>query len=493
MSIIRGVPCCMRLAKKLGEIIMLDRFLQNKIFRFIYTPLLLTLACLIVVFDIQIYGAAALVLIAAFMLVFSSRLTDAMLPVMLLSVLVTKLYDLLGNEEYMAQVMHILWVAVPVVFSVIFHFIYYKKPLKIGRSFWGLCAISVALILGGVGTLPADHYFSGALFYVLGLGVGMCVFYLLVKSQFDEGSGRELLSVMYLTGLFAAFCVAMFYVNGWEEFIRTREFLWFQSKNNLSTFLMLAMPFPVFFAVKNPAHMLSTVVMYAAIIFSGSRGGLLMGMVELFIIFAAYVMLYPNNIKQRIFAIGSSVLIGVGVICCIPLIAKLNGISGDGGEAITSVSELIEKLKGYLVREDEVRYRVLERTGDNFKSNPLFGVGMGYRGNEDIWKSKAGAMNWYHMWFAQVFAGLGIVGILAYGYQLIDRIIIFIKSRCNLTLTLMLSYVGLFLMSQVNPGEFCPAPYAMLGVTYFIIMEGNQKDRTLSSLLKREKKSKNND
>jgi len=34
-----------------------------------------------------------------------------------------------------------------------------------------------------------------------------------------------------------------------------------------------------------------------------------------------------------------------------------------------------------------------------------------------------------------------------------------------------MSYMGLFLMSQVNPGEFCPMPYAALAVTFFIIME----------------------
>lgn len=458
---------------------MLDKVIKNKIFNFIYTPLLCLLACLIVVFEVEIYGAAVMVLIAAAMLVVSSRLTDAMLPVMLLSVFVTKLYDLLGNDVYRAQLFQIIWVAVPAVAAVIFHFVYYRKPFVIGRSFWGLCGISVALILGGVGTLPVDDYFSGALFYVLGLGVGMMAFYLLVKSQWSEDATGELLKVMYIMGLFASFCIIMFYVRGWDEFISTREFLWFQSKNNLSTFLMLAMPFPVFFAVKNPLHMLSTLVMYICMIFSGSRGGLLMGTVELFIILLAYVILYPHGLKQRIIAISTSVVFGASVLCCIPLIAKLNGVSGDSGEAIFNIRELIEKLQGYLVREDEVRFRVLQRTGDNFKSNPLFGVGMGYRGNEDIWSSKAGAMNWYHMWFAQVFAGLGILGVLTYGYQLVDRIIIFFKNRNNLTLTLMLSYIGLFLMSQVNPGEFCPAPYAMLGVTFFIIMEGNKNDKAI--------------
>jgi len=108
---------------------------------------------------------------------------------------------------------------------------------------------------------------------------------------------------------------------------------------------------------------------------------------------------------------------------------------------------------------------------EDFKTNPVFGVGIGYTGNENIYDSVKGAMNWYHMWFAQVIGGLGIVGILSYGYQLIERIIIFLKNRNLLNFTFLMSYMGLFLMSQVNPGEFCPMPYAALAVTFFIIME----------------------
>lgn len=458
---------------------MLEKVVKSKLFNCIYTPLLFLLACLVVIFEVEIYGAALFLLIVCGMLIVSPRLTDAMLPALLLSVFVTKLYNMLANEEYMAQLMRVIWVAVPVVASVIFHFIYYKKPFKVGRSFWGLCAISVALILGGVGTLPASDYFSGVLFYVLGLGVGMMAFYLLVKSQFDENSGREVMRVMYIMGLFASFCVVMFYVRGWDTFLRNGKFLNFQSQNNLSTFLMFALPFPIYFAVKNPLHLISTVFMYTCIIFTTSRGGLLMGTIELFIILAAYVILYPQNKKQRIVAISSSAVLAVAVICLIPIISRLNGISGESGETISNISELINKLKGYLVNENEARFKLLQRTVDNFKSNPLFGVGMGYTGNEDIYNAKDGAMNWYHMWFAQVFAGLGIAGILAYGYQLVDRIIIFFKNKNNFNLTFMISYIGLFLMSQVNPGEFCPVPYAMLGVTFFIIIEGNSGDKPL--------------
>ena len=115
----------------------------------------------------------------------------------------------------------------------------------------------------------------------------------------------------------------------------------------------------------------------------------------------------------------------------------------------------------------------------DFRTNPLFGVGIGNTGNSDLYSPVKGAMNWYHMWVAQVVGSLGILGILAYGYQLVDRFILVIKNHKFIFITLFMSYIGLFLMSQVNPGEFCPAPYAMLAVTIFAFIEKKEDDKII--------------
>lgn len=451
---------------------MADSIIKSKRFQFIYIPTLFALACLINIFEMEIYGAALLILISSVFLVISSRITDAMLPVLLVTVFVTKLYDVLGNEEYVKQIMHIAWVAAVFVGAVIFHFIRYRKPFVAGRSLAPLCAISVALILGGVGSISSKEYFSPtALFYVFALGIGMVLFYMLIRPQLDGESGREIIKIMYVMGLFAAFCVVMFYVRDWDSYMETRKYVYFQSKNNLSTFLMLALPFPIFYATKNPLHIIPSFFMYICIIFTGSRGGFLMGTAELFIVLLSYVIFYPKTKEQRIVALSCAAILGVGVICCIPFIAKLYGVNGINGEPTFRISDLIGKLKSYLVRDDESRYGLLGRMWMDFKRNPLFGAGIGYTGNQDLYNPTSGAMNWYHMWFAQVIGGLGAVGIAAYGYQLGSRVRLFVQTRSNVTLTMFLSYIGLFLMSQVNPGEFCPVPYSMLAVTFFAVME----------------------
>ena len=70
-----------------------------------------------------------------------------------------------------------------------------------------------------------------------------------------------------------------------------------------------------------------------------------------------------------------------------------------------------------------------------------------------------------------VIGSMGIVGIAGYGYQIFTRVREVIKRFNPFVMILGLSYLGVFLMTQVNPGEFCPLPYEMMVVMLFAIIE----------------------
>lgn len=73
---------------------MLDKLFRNKFFIAAYTLLLFVLACSVTIHNREIDGAVLFAYIAALTLLLSSRLTDAMLPAMLLCVFVTRCYSL---------------------------------------------------------------------------------------------------------------------------------------------------------------------------------------------------------------------------------------------------------------------------------------------------------------------------------------------------------------------------------------------------------------
>jgi hypothetical protein len=127
---------------------------------------------------------------------------------------------------------------------------------------------------------------------------------------------------------------------------------------------------------------------------------------------------------------------------------------------------------------NDPRVQMMKRGLGNFNKYPIFGHGLGYTGNTDIYNPVKGAMEWYHMMIPQIVAGLGIIGVLAYGYQFYLRCkitLISLKSNTGnnrvATVTLFLSYLGVLLMSQVNPGLFCPFPYSIMAVMIFTLLE----------------------
>ena len=459
---------------------MLDKIFKSKLFLYIYTPLLFLIACAVTVHNKEVDGAILFGYIAAFFLIFSSRLTDAMYPAVLLCVFVTRCYN--SAALFIEKIPY----CVPIVLAIIAHFIIYKRKWRIGRSFFGLCAVALSVTLAGLGTIPPSDYFAGsALYYVFGLGVGMILFYLLVKANFTEESGREVARIMYLMGLFACFCVLRFYFEAYDSLEAVNKLVVFQSSNNLATFLMIAMPFPLFYSSKRYFDVISVFLIYVCVFLTGSRGGLLMGTVEFVIIFVAFAAFDKRHLLNRIFYMLIAVSFTVVIFENLPELAAFFRFKIKPSDGGSSILGYIIALKDYFFSEQDARLKLLDRMVADFKANPIFGVGLGYTGNEDLYRPKDGAMNWYHMWFAQVIGGLGSLGIVCYGYQLIDRIIIFFKNMNLLNFTLIMSYMGLFIMSQVNPGEFCPIPYAALAVTFFIIMEKKEDDITFPELGKR--------
>lgn len=98
----------------------------------------------------------------------------------------------------------------------------------------------------------------------------------------------------------------------------------------------------------------------------------------------------------------------------------------------------------------------------------MFGIGLCSTRNADVFTGVEGSMVFYHNSLAQVMGSMGLVGIVAYGRLLHDRIALLRQgSRDPFVRILTLSYLGMFLISLCNPGEFCPFPNAALMVMVF--------------------------
>lgn len=410
-------------------------------------------ALIITLFGLEFWGVVLFVLIISAILVISDDIMDTTAPFLVTCAFVSICYNSFSTFIKLAP-----FAVVPIA-ALIYHYVKYRGSFRIGYSFAGITAVAIAVTLGGFGRITTVEYLSPtSIYYTLGLGIGMMAVNVVLKSQIcvnadPEKTKKRFAAAMYLMGVVACIVVVGVYARNFAEFWQQKTFLVFHSRNNYATYLMLAMPFTCYFALKNRAHLLSLLAFYGCILLTNSRGGLIFGTIELLI---CLIYIFVSDKKHRKFyAISFSILAVLGAAISVPLISMYASRLSDGA----------------LVTNEESRWGLLLRSLRDFKSAPIFGVGLGYAGNTDVYDPVSGAMNWYHLMIPQIIGSMGLVGVVAYVYQAIGRFKIWIKTRSSLNTALFLSYIGLLLMSQVNPGEFCPLPYEFLAVMIFVILE----------------------
>lgn len=434
-----------------------------------FFAVLFFLTCLVPIFDWEVPVVLVYAVLLSVIFVLCDDIQCVFLPVMLLSVFVTKCYN--SYDTFMA---YIGFAVLPVA-AVLFHLIVYRKKPVLGPTFGGLCAVAVAVLLGGMGTLPwADRIGGSALYYILGLSIGMVAAYLILQPRLAEPCvyprKKKFLSALLLMGALCCVCITVFYFKDLDR-VLAGHFTVFQSSNNLSTMLMISMPVPAMLSLKKKRWLPVLFLFAVFIVLTASRGGIVMGGIEFFILLG-YLAVFDR--KYRYAYLVAIVVLAIGIYFGLPhfLTASYIYSNLNPNQPPSSYYREILELEKQI---GESRLKLLLRAWENFRGNILFGQGLTYRGNTDIYNPVRGAMCWYHMWTAQVLGSMGLLGVVAYLYQLIQRIVVTARRGGWFAWGLFLCYGGLFLMSQVNPGEFCPVPYALTAVILFLFIEQPRK------------------
>ncbi len=430
-----------------GRALKVARKILNSYTFYIFETLL---ACLFVWNRSEVTGAIVFVGLLSFLLVVCEDVLPTTLPFLLLCTFTTNCYD-----SFDLFIGYAIYAPIPAA-ALIYHFVVYKKPFHAGSSIKGILAVSLAITLGGVGNFSVKEYFFGS-YYFLGLGIGMVVVYLLMKSQFapqrkyDERA--RFATIMLLEG---CLCVAMVLMGYWFYHAgkSSGHYELGFSRNNISTMLMFAMPFPVYLGIKKKGLEIFTVLFYTAICLTTSRGGLLFGSAE-FLFCCAHWIFNEKHRKRRILR---------SFFCALALCVVIT-IAGRVIMDVINNRMQAEVLKG------GSRWAMIWQSLEHFERSPLVGTGILDNSIDYGAFRKAGTMAWYHMMIPQIIGSMGLLGVAAYLYQFVGRLRLILKNADFWSLCLGISYLGVLMMSQVNPGEFCPLPYELLTVLLFIFQE----------------------
>ena len=390
--------------------------------------------------------AAAMVLAICAGLIFAKGTRLLTLPFLLLSLILIFCYD--SFSVFIGY----LWL-LPVVLLSIGVYLWRLRPrLILGPSFLPLCAVALATVLSGVGMITADDYFRPiSLFYVFALGPGMVLVYLLLKNCIaSDEDERSFVDDLFALAVVAALVILVRYLVYLPDLLVSGRMPQAQWANNISTLLMLSFPLIFVRARRHYGYLLLGLGVALLTMLSGSNGALLLVPVE---VSACLLWLWLND-DRPIARLWNRLLlllaVGGALLICLLLLRDAS-------------QDMRFSLSG--------REGLFKRGIRDFLENPIFGSGIGYRGNADLYSGKEGTVNWYHLFLIQVVGGMGVVGILSWGAQLLVRARLAARVFRTDTFALALCYFGLFLMSMVNPGEFCPIPYGFLAVMIFFCLE----------------------
>ena len=369
------------------------------------------------------------------------------------------------------RVLPLLPFGVPILGGFVYHLIRYRKPFRPGRSFFGLCAVSLAILLGGIGIISPSEYFDPVtLYYTLGLSLGLLFTYYVYATEYkverDYSPVRALMITFFYTGLLLTAVVLRVYLSH-PDWMANGYFgaVWseFMYRNTVANLLMICLPSGFYLAgygTRSPIlqclFFLGGMVLAAALFLTGARTAILFGALLLLpclVLFLRGRGTLPVKWGSLLFALAAvgAVLLWQGDMIWGMLMKKIN----DGG--------------GFLNLSGS-RAELLLASFRDFLANPVFGVGLGSLRNAEIYSAE-GCISWYHLYFPQIWGSMGCVGILAYGYQLYQRVRLCIFHPNAESVAVILSALGLFLYSQTDPGEFIPVPFAVLGVLLYVMLE----------------------
>ena len=425
-----------------------------------YMALLCSIAALFSTFEFNVEGVLVFACIIGFTLVVCDDLLATFMPFMLTCLIAAKCYN---SFSIFIQYVPL---GVILIICILLHFILYgKKPDFGGRLLLPMTLVSAAVILGGVGFISKEEYLSGvSVFYILSLGLGMVCLYVLFYTHLTVRKEYSLIDkitlIMVLSGCFASFVTIAFYLININAVLENHSLLFMQWRNNYSTFLMLCIPFAFLRGNKKPYSIMLGFVFFFCILLTGSRGGLVFGAIEMVMCCVLFI-LYDKRRRLTYIVVCLCLLFGV-------LVFSREFFSFFG----STFDRLLSAINGVLIGEQqEVRYYQYKRGIEDFLNNPVFGTGIGYMGNRDVYAGADFSIAWYHCEPIQIAASFGIVGIVTYVYQFICRIVLLWRKATMFNMTVFLAYISLELMSLVNPGIFSPIPYLLIVTMLFAIVE----------------------
>lgn len=405
----------------------------------------------------EILPVALLILFSGVCLMTSRDITPVLLAVLLIPMMA---YPRYANYDYYFRAFYLFAFIIP---AYIVHLSVFrpkiKKPTKL---LFATAFVAIAVSLGGLNVTTKEEV-KAVFYFIFGLGLGLFIMQLVVEASIPEGKrtlAKNFAKLMTGVGIVGVGMIIIYYYKNFETIEASfRRFLnglyW---GNDLSTTLLLTMPFSFYLAMKckkilTPVFLLLGLAQGAALILSLSRGGILFGAIMLPICMLAAFFAGKN---RRIIVILTYVAAAAAAVFMI--IRFL----------LPVLQEILPSVK---VEEGEARTRLYKLAWETFKEFPIFGRGLGFKPSSSGYRPQEKGMFWFHSTLFQVIASMGLVGGVAYALQMFLRLHVLTNVKNTFNIFVALAFFGYTGYCMINVGTFMPFPFVIAVVEMFVIVE----------------------
>ncbi|MBR2480587.1 MAG: O-antigen ligase family protein, partial [Clostridia bacterium] len=355
---------------------------------------------------------------------------------------------------------------IPLPIAIVTHFIRFRVPFRLGKLFFPQLAVSIALLVGGLGTISLEHYTIG-LVYALLLGVAILFFYfffyLYAYPPKNVDFKNWIANILNLIAIVIVAQVITRYIQEYEIHSRIGSgvSIGWGIANNYATILLFTVPGTFYLATKSKFsifYILNAVLQYIVIVISWSRGATLFGAIILPMLLIAFFVTTPK--ENRRFAVGGFVvvlalLIGALIALWNPIMDLVDGILAQG----TGVSG---------------RDKLYQEAIDVFMANPIFGAGVGFDGV--YYRQETMPMYWFHSTLFQIIGSMGIVGIISYAWYYYARYRVMVRKRCAFSAFMIIGMIGFEGYSMIDTGTFVPLPIMFIVILMTLVIELDNKN-----------------
>lgn len=449
------------------------KIILSKINNFWYSNFyFILIALLSFVFWLVDYSAIgmALLLIVGTVVAFTCKDASPMLPLLPLMVISVSNQNFMSSTKDLAVV-----IAFGIVFAIgiIYNLVHYKQKLQKGKLTLPLALVSIALICGGIGSIDATGYANGILF-IFCLGALMLVLYTYAISRMDLPNGVD--HKKYFAKIVAVCAVvvcgevivAQLRVDGsLLDHVRASLVVGWANRASLVLALVLGLS-SVFYLAENATRFHYVwfnlgVVVYACLMLTFGRGGLIFGTLEMLAI-AVYLIVKSKHKCSFLLCLATWVLaLLIGII-----------IKRD------SIALVLDKMLE-LGLNSSGRFNIYDEAIKCFLSAPLFGVGIGFVG-QNTTHDFANVMFWFHSTPLQILASMGIFGVVCYLVYYIKRIQILKENESQFTLFMALGIIAFEIHCLIDAGTFQPFPYVFYLVIMHAFIEYDTKKKELTKI-----------